>query len=145
MEDAGFDQQVDLLVIGAGAGGMSAALAGAIHGLSVLLCEKTAMVGGTTATSGGTAWVPGSRLSHEAGSPDSIAQAAVFLHHAVGNRGSDAQREAFLASGDEAIADLGRNSEVRFAATAAHPDYLELPGAAYGGARRATCSWGPAA
>ena len=48
-------------MIGAGAGGMSAALTGAIAGLEVLLCEKTGMVGGTTATSGGTIWVPGMR------------------------------------------------------------------------------------
>ena len=57
-----FDAEVDLLVIGAGAGGMSAALTGAIAGLEVLLCEKTGMVGGTTATSGGTIWVPGNAL-----------------------------------------------------------------------------------
>lgn len=133
MEQTGFDQQVDLLVIGAGAGGMSAALTGAIHGLSVLLCEKTAMVGGTTATSGGTTWVPGTELSRKAGVPDSAEEAATFLRHVVGNRGGDAQRAAFLASGAEAIADLERHSEVRFAAAAAHPDYLDGPGAAFGG------------
>ena len=133
MVTASYDEEVDLLVIGAGAGGMTAALTGAIAGLSVLVCEKTAMVGGTTATSGGTTWVPGTELSLRAGVPDRAEEAATFLRHVVGNRGGDDLRAAFLASGAEAIADLERHSEVRFAAAAAHPDYLDGPGAAHGG------------
>ncbi|MFT4148664.1 MAG: FAD-binding protein [Paracoccaceae bacterium] len=133
MTTTAFDEEVDLLVIGAGAGGMTAALSGAIAGLSVLLCEKTGMVGGTTATSGGTTWVPGTALSVQAGVPDSAEDAAAFLRHVVGNRGGDDLRAAFLASGAEAIADLERNSEVRFVAAAAHPDYLDGPGSAHGG------------
>lgn len=133
MAAEGFDDEVDLLVIGAGAGGMTTALTGAIHGLSVLLCEKTAQVGGTTATSGGTAWVPGTASSQQARLPDSAQDAAAFLRHVVGTRGAEATRAAFLASGAEAIADLEEHSEVRFAATTAHPDYLDGPGAAYGG------------
>ncbi|MGA0542376.1 FAD-dependent oxidoreductase [Neotabrizicola sp. VNH66] len=129
----GFETEVDLLVIGAGAGGMTAALSGAIRNLSVLLCEKTDQVGGTTSTSGGTTWVPGTALSAKAGVPDRAEDAAEFLRHVVGNRGGDAQRTAFLASGDAAIADLEAHSEVRFIASAAHPDYLDGPGAAYGG------------
>jgi succinate dehydrogenase/fumarate reductase flavoprotein subunit len=129
----GFDESVDLLVLGAGAGGMTAALTGAIAGLSVLLCEKTDMVGGTSATSGGTAWVPGTALSAAAGVPDRIEDAERFLRHVVGNRGGDELRAAFLASGAAAIAELEANSEVRFAAATAHPDYLDGPGSAYGG------------
>ncbi|WP_230382934.1 FAD-binding protein [Paracoccus shanxieyensis] len=128
-----FDTEVDLLVVGAGAGGMTAALAGAIRGMSVLVCEKTAMVGGTTATSGGTTWIPGNRNSHQAGIPDQTEDAAAFLRHVVGNRGKDDLRAAFLASAPQAIAELEAQSEVRFAAAAAHPDYLDGPGAAYGG------------
>ncbi|MFT3973728.1 MAG: FAD-binding protein [Amaricoccus sp.] len=127
------DETVDLLVIGAGAGGMTAALTGAIAGLSVLLCEKTGMVGGTTATSGGTAWIPGTALARAAGVPDSAEDAARFLQYVVGNRGGDALRAAFLASGPAAIDELEKNSEVRFTASAAHPDYLDGPGAAFGG------------
>ncbi|MDD2867878.1 FAD-dependent oxidoreductase [Neomegalonema sp.] len=130
---AGFDEEVDLLVIGAGAGGMTAALSGAIAGLKVLLCEKTDLVGGTTATSGGTTWAPGTELSRRAGVPDSAEDAAEFLRHVVGNRGGEDLRAAFLASSAEAIADLERNSEVRFVAATAHPDYLDGPGSAHGG------------
>ena len=65
-----FDLETDLLVIGAGAAGMTAALVGAMEGLQVILCEKSDVVGGTTATSAGTVWIPGSRQSEAAGIPD---------------------------------------------------------------------------
>ncbi|SEI20030.1 FAD binding domain-containing protein [Rhizobium tibeticum] len=126
-------EEVDLLVIGAGAGGMTAALKGALDGLSVLLCEKTEMVGGTTATSGGTVWIPGTALSREAGVLDTTAQAAEFLRHVVGNRGGDDLRAAFLATGPDAIAELQERTDVRFVAASAHPDYLDGSGSAYGG------------
>ncbi len=53
------DREVDLLVVGGGVAGMTVALVGAIEGLNVLRCEKRDMVGGTTATSAGTIWIPG--------------------------------------------------------------------------------------
>ena len=56
------DIEVDVLVAGAGAAGMTAALVCKLRGLDVLLCEKSSQAGGTTATSAGTIWVPNSRL-----------------------------------------------------------------------------------
>lgn len=128
-----WDQEVDLLVFGAGAAGMTSALMASHHGLDVLLCEKTAVVGGISATSGGTTWVPGTHQSQRAGVPDSAAEAATFLKAVVGERGGEALREAFLASGPQAIDELERISEVKFVAAAAHPDYVSGPGAAFGG------------
>lgn len=124
---------VDLLVIGAGAGGMTAALVGALEGLKVLVVEKTAQVGGTTATSGGTTWVPGTHLAERAGVADKVEDAETFLRAVVGNRGGDSLRAAFLASGRAAIEELDAKTDVKFAAAAAHPDYLDGPGQAYGG------------
>jgi succinate dehydrogenase/fumarate reductase flavoprotein subunit len=43
----------DLLVIGSGAGGLSAAVTAAWHGLKVIVAEKEPVFGGTTARSGG--------------------------------------------------------------------------------------------
>ncbi|MBN6732431.1 FAD-binding protein [Burkholderia multivorans] len=128
-----WDEEVDLLVFGAGAAGMTAALVADHEGLAVLVCEKTAAVGGITATSGGTTWVPGTRLSVEAGVPDSVEDARRFLQSVVGARGGDDAREAFLQSGPAAIDELARISDVKFIAAAAHPDYVNGPGAAYGG------------
>src|SRR4051812_44509486 len=48
----------DLLVIGSGAGGLSAAVTAASLGLDVVLIEKEAQLGGTTAWSGGWMWIP---------------------------------------------------------------------------------------
>lgn len=112
---------------------MTAALVGALEGLSVMVLEKTGQVGGTTATSGGTTWVPGTHLSEIAGVPDSVEDAAAFLESVVGNRGGGELRAAFLESGRAAIEQLDRDTEVKFVAASAHPDYLDGPGSAYGG------------
>jgi succinate dehydrogenase/fumarate reductase flavoprotein subunit len=127
-------EEVDLLVFGAGAAGMTTALVAALEGLSVILCEKTSMVGGTTSTSGGTTWIPGTSQSERDGVPDKIEDAQDFLRSVVGSRGGDELRAAFLASGRAAVDELERNSAVRFTAAKAHPDYVgNHPGAAYGG------------
>lgn len=65
-------KEVDLLVVGAGAGGMTAAVMGTLAGLDVLLCEGTEQVGGTTATAAGTIWVPNNNLGKAAGFEDSL-------------------------------------------------------------------------
>mgnify|MGYP001303899080 CR=1 FL=1 len=129
-----WDDEVDLLVVGAGAGGMTAALVGALEGLEVLLCEKSDQVGGITATSGGTIWIPGTHLSVEAGVPDSTEAAARFLTAVVGERGGDAQRAAFLETGPRVVATLQSRTAVDLVAAQAHPDYIgNQPGEAYGG------------
>jgi succinate dehydrogenase/fumarate reductase flavoprotein subunit len=128
-----FDDEVDLLVIGAGAAGMTAALVGTMEGLRTLLCEKTDMVGGTTSTSAGTVWIPGSNQSAKAGIPDSIAEAKNYLNAVVGTDGDNEHRAAFLQSGPKVLDYLEAKTSVRFVPAAAHPDYRKEPGAAYGG------------
>ena len=73
-----WDRDVDVLVFGAGMGGMTAALIAAHEGLDVLLCEKTDQVGGTTSTSAGTIWVPGSSQAVRDGVPDNMDEARRF-------------------------------------------------------------------
>lgn len=65
----------DLVVIGAGGAGLSAALFGAIQGDKVLLVERTEWVGGTTAWSAGTTWVPGTHHSAQVNPSDTLAEA----------------------------------------------------------------------
>lgn len=128
------DKEVDLLVIGGGAAGMSAALFAKLDGLDVLLCEKASQVGGTSATSGGTIWAPGSHLSVQAGVPDDIEQARIFLKSVVGERGGEELREAFLASCADMVRDLDEKTTVKLNACLAHPDYVKnQPGEAFGG------------
>ena len=59
--------RTDLVVIGSGATGLSAAVTAAILGLSVVVIEKAPLLGGTSAWSGGWMWVPRNPLAVEAG------------------------------------------------------------------------------
>ena len=128
-----WDFETDLLVIGAGAAGMTAALVGALEGLKVILCEKSDMVGGTTATSAGTVWIPGSRQSAAAGVPDSIEGAKTYLAALLGENVDDARLAAFLATGPAMLDYLQQKSSVAFVPPPVHPDYHAQPGAALGG------------
>ena len=59
--------ECDVLVLGSGAGGLSTAVTAATQGLSVLVCEKEDVFGGTTAWSGGWMWIPRNPLATRAG------------------------------------------------------------------------------
>jgi len=113
----------DIIVLGAGAAGMAAALFAAIEGQKVLLIERTEYVGGTSALSGATTWAPNTRHSPKVLESDSIETVAGFLDAAVGNHSSAAMRMAFLQSAPDAIHTLEDNSEVKFRPYATHPDY----------------------
>ena len=123
----------DLVVVGAGAAGMTAALVAASEGLRVVLCEATQQVGGTTATSAGTLWVPGNPHGLRAGHDDSVEAAAAYLDAVIGPDDSRGLRRAFLASAAEALDYLEQHSAVAFASAGLHPDYLSLPGSATAG------------
>jgi succinate dehydrogenase/fumarate reductase flavoprotein subunit len=125
--------EVDALVVGAGAAGMTTALVASLEGLDVLLCEKSDRVGGTTATSAGTIWVPGTRQSREAGFSDNVADAKRYLEAVIG-AAPDKRRDAYLETGPQVVDYLDRRSEVKFAPYTRHPDYLaNRPGATIGG------------
>ena len=51
-------ESFDVVVVGSGAGGLSAAVTAAYHGLSVCVVEKSEVLGGATSWSGGWAWTP---------------------------------------------------------------------------------------
>lgn len=122
-------QMFDVVVVGAGGAGLSAALFAAIEGARVLVVEKTEFVGGTTALSAATTWVPGTRQGAEVNPQDSLTEAARYLDNAIGEHAPHALREAFLAHGRAAVDQIEAHSEVRYRAYAKHPDYLsDLPG-----------------
>ena len=72
---------VDWICVGSGAGGCAAALAGQAQGLTVLLVERSAVIGGTTAQSGGILWAPMNYLQQEAGLADSRQEALAYLRY----------------------------------------------------------------
>lgn len=117
------DARYDLVVIGAGAGGMTAAVFAAIENQRVLLVESTEYVGGTTAISAATTWIPNTHHAVSVNPTDSRENARRFLDAVVGNRSAPALREAFLESGPEAVGLLEAATDVRFRPFAVHPDY----------------------
>jgi succinate dehydrogenase/fumarate reductase flavoprotein subunit len=122
-------QSFDVIVVGAGAAGMSAALFAAISGLKPLLVEHTDRVGGTSAYSAGSAWIPNTHHAALVDADDSLEKAALYLRHSVGNESPESLRMAFLSSGPKAVAELEQHSQVRFRARRLHPDYnSDLPG-----------------
>ncbi len=114
--------EVDLLVIGAGAAGLTAAVTGAVLGLDVLLVEKAGQVGGTSARSAGSVWVPNTR--HAPAGSDSPDQARAYLKAVLGDAYDADRMDAFLASGPDMIAFLEDRAGVPFRAYPHHPDYL---------------------
>lgn len=113
----------DVIVIGSGAAGMAAALFAAIEGRKVLMVERTEYVGGTSAISAATTWMPNSHHSKTVNPDDSREKVRKFLDGVVGNHSPAAMREAFLDSAPAAVATLEANSEVKFRPYATHPDY----------------------
>lgn len=124
----------DVIVIGAGAGGMTAAAVAAAEGLRVLVIEKTEFVGGTTAWSGGMVWIPVNAAMRQAGIDDSISDAASYLAATVPEPENADLRDVFLSRGPEAVDYLEANTEVRLQPVKVYPDYYpDQPGATAGG------------
>lgn len=133
MERAQWNTEVDVLVFGAGCGGMSAALASSILGMSALVCEKSDQVGGTTSTSAGTVWIP---LTDEAlaGQLDSRERVERYLAALIPGAAHSASLRAFLDHGARMLAFFAQHSDVQFNLVPKHPDYqMTLPGATEGG------------
>lgn len=131
---ANLASEYDLVVIGTGAAGMTAALVGACSGLRVALIEKSAQIGGTSARAAGTLWIPGNRFMTADDATEDIQAARVYLDHLIGERSPGEMREAFFELGPAMLEFLQQHTAVRFKACPRHADYHpELPGARSGG------------
>jgi 3-oxosteroid 1-dehydrogenase len=120
--------EVDVVVAGSGAAGMTAALTAAHLGLSALVIEKAGSFGGSTARSGGGIWAPGNSVLHAAGVADTPEQARAYLAH-VAEGVPAARREAVLAHGPEMLGLVLAKTPVRFAWVPGYADYYpEAPG-----------------
>jgi glycine/D-amino acid oxidase-like deaminating enzyme len=129
-----WDEEYELVVLGAGAGGLTAALVASIEGLRTLLIEKSDQVGGTTAYSSGTVWIPDNAQQRELGVTNDAAVALEYLDALVGDRANRELRQAFIAAGREMLDYLARHTDVGFRVYRQQPDYRQdLPGAALGG------------
>ncbi|MBE2997088.1 FAD-binding protein [Nocardiopsis sp. HNM0947] len=116
----------DVVVAGSGAGALAGALSTAAAGLDTLVLERTEVVGGTSAYSGASVWLPGSRVQQRAGIDDSTASARTYLEALLGDR-ERARREAFLGSAPEVVEALESHPALAFE-WQAFPEYFDLPG-----------------
>jgi 3-oxosteroid 1-dehydrogenase len=120
----------DVLVVGSGGGALTGAALAARAGLRVAVVERTALVGGTSAYSGGACWLPGSQVQQRAGLPDSTEGARAYLD-AIMEDAADpavaARLDAFLAHAPELVAELESDPDLAFE-WLPFPEYYDAPG-----------------
>ncbi|MDR6507933.1 FAD-dependent oxidoreductase [Arthrobacter oryzae] len=123
----------DVVVAGSGAAGLVSAIRAADAGLSVLVAEKAALLGGTTAAGGGVVWAPNNHLARDAGFSDSHDDAVAYLSEAAGHVLSPAEIDWYVRTAPRAVEYLCNSTRVSMAPIA-RPDYhMEWNGAADGG------------
>ena len=130
-----WDREVDLLVAGTGAAGLSAAIAGADRGLTVLLAESTDRWGGTTMLSGGGLWMPNNPLMRRKHIADSPEEALTYMNDVIGDVGpasTPARRKAFVDA-VPGVFHLLEGMGVRWSIAKDYPDYYpDRPGGKVG-------------
>ena len=112
----------DVLVIGAGAGGLSTAIVAKKAGLDVIVIEKADFFGGTTAFSGGVLWIPDNHLGKAQNSGDSPDLARTYLRAEAGKHYNAPAVDAFLENGPKMVEFFERETCVKFVPTL-YPDY----------------------
>lgn len=124
-DDDAWDDSADVVVLGTGGAGLTAALTAAVHGASVALYEKSDTVGGTTAVSGGIAWIP----AHNRAPGLTVDAAMDYLRAQSFGAMDDALVSTFVRTGQEMVDFVEAHSDVRFEVATGFPDYKpELPG-----------------
>jgi succinate dehydrogenase/fumarate reductase flavoprotein subunit len=121
--------ETDVVVIGSGAAGLTAAITARALGLEVLVAEKTDLFGGTTAYSGGAPWIPCNHVMKQADLADTREAAETYLRAVLGERYDDDLVASYLDNAPAMLLFMERHSEVRFKPFLA-PDYEVQPGAA---------------
>lgn len=128
-----FDEIFDFVVIGSGGGSMCSALVAREAGKSVLILEKTPLIGGTTARSGGVMWIPNNRFMKRDGVIDSLELATTYLDSVVGDHddtpgASRERRRTYLQEGPNMV-DFLVEQGVKLNRISYWPDYYdENPG-----------------
>lgn len=134
--------EVDVLIAGSGGGGLTAALKAEAEGLSVLIVEKGAGYGGSTALSGGGIWVPNAPAQLRDGfslDPDEVVE---YLKTITEGLVTEERLRAYVGKAPEMMEFLEKRSRwMEFVWKPGYADYYpELPG---GSAQGSTINVGP--
>lgn len=138
--DIPIEPAYDVVVVGGGAAGLTAAACAAVDGLNVLLVDKAERIGGTTAISGGMVWAPANRFAEEAGMRDSLEAATRYLHATVPDGADDPLLATFVHSAGPAIDFLRAHIGLELQPVLRYPDYYQ----AAAGATLGACARSPA-
>ena len=131
-----YSKTTEVLIIGAGAAGLSAAIAAHDSGAEVIVIEKGAKLGGTAAISGGIVWVPGNPQMQEEGMSDSREDALAYFRSLDHGEMNDDSLEAFVDEGANALQFLTERGALDLQLLKGYPDYyLDNPGAKPEGGR----------
>jgi len=123
-----WDEEVDVVVVGSGAGGMLSGLVAARNRADVLIVEKAPLWGGTSATSGAGIWIPGSDIARKAGFEDNLDDAFAYLRALSADNVPDENIRAYVDNAGPMLNWLTSNTVIDYFA-APYPDYhAENPG-----------------
>jgi 3-oxosteroid 1-dehydrogenase len=131
-EQPGWDSEVDILVVGSGAGALTAAVVAADARAKVAVIEKSALFGGTSATSGGVLWIPNSPIADPALHQDSPEEAMTYITALTEGTVPEARIRAFVDNAPRMLAYMIEHSEVRYTAIPYTDYHAELPGGKVG-------------
>ena len=126
----------DVIVLGSGAAGLTAAFTAAHEGARVAVFEKHDRIGGTTSWSGGHVWIPANHHMAEIGVDDDVEQGMTYLMSL--GRGIVDERlvRAFVETGPQMAEYLEKHGGLKFFAVPGLPDYYPSnPGGKPGGGR----------
>jgi succinate dehydrogenase/fumarate reductase flavoprotein subunit len=113
----------DLLVLGSGAGALSAAVTAAHLGLKVMVCEKDAQYGGTTAWSGGWMWIPRNHLAIKAGIAEPIEKPLAYLQQELGEQFDERVVRTYLHHGPRMLRFFEAHTALKFIDGNGIPDF----------------------
>lgn len=128
LKEKDYDKATDVVIVGSGAGGLTAALRAKYHGLEPLVVEKTSTIGGSSAYSGGALWVPNNHVSKAAGMEDSLEEALTYLEAVVppNTRSSTKERKLAYLNESPKMVKFLEDGGFKWRAGVRYPDYHSL-------------------